>query len=93
MRNRKIQERVARRYLLDIDTTVVPVTFTDEELSLLAEGIENLAPPVCRQVIELHFRTGLTFSQIARKLGVSETTVYKHLRNALNQLRKHISNY
>ena len=75
IRNRKIQERVQRLYLLDQDTT---------------EGISQLMPPICREIIELHFRDGLTFREIALRLGVSETTIYKHLRSALLQLREHL---
>ena len=47
-------------------------------------------PPVCRKVIEMHFKDGLTFREISIQLGVSETTVYKYLRNALQQLRTHL---
>jgi RNA polymerase sigma-70 factor (ECF subfamily) len=42
---------------------------------------------VCREVIVLHYRYGHTFREIAERLNVSETTVYKHLRSALDQLR------
>lgn len=90
IRGRKIQERIQRLYLLDIDTSVIPADVTEEELKALLEGVSLLAPPVCREVIELHFREGLTFREIALRLGVSETTVYKHLRSALSQLRKHL---
>ena len=61
-----------------------------EELKTLSEGIAQLMPPVCRKVIELHFNDGMTFREIAAHLGVSETTVYKYLRNALQQLRNHL---
>lgn len=90
IRGRKIQERIQRLYLLDIDTTIIHSDVTKEELKVLMEGVSLLAPPICRKVIEMHFREGLTFREIASRLGVSETTVYKHLRNALSQLRKHL---
>ena len=90
IRGRKIQERVQRLYLLDLDTTVIPPDLFREELNALSEGVSLLAPPVCREVVELHFRDGLTFREIALRLGVSETTVYKHLRHALSQLREHL---
>ena len=90
IRGRKIQERVQRLYLLDLDTTIIPKDLFREETKALTEGINLLAPPVCREVVELHFRDGLTFREIALRLGVSETTVYKHLRHALQQLRDHL---
>ena len=42
------------------------------------------------ELVEMHFNEGLSFRETALKLGVSETTVYKYLRSALNQLRTHI---
>ncbi|MCR5130511.1 MAG: sigma-70 family RNA polymerase sigma factor [Prevotella sp.] len=90
IRSRKIQERVQRLYLLDVDSTIIPSDLLDEELKALSEGINLLTPPVCREIIELHFSDGLTFREIALRLGVSETTVYKHLRSALSQLRSHL---
>jgi RNA polymerase sigma-70 factor (ECF subfamily) len=90
IRGRKIQERVQRLYLLDLDTTIIPPDLFCEELKALSEGISLLTPPVCREVVELHFRDNLTFREIAVRLGVSETTIYKHLRRALQQLREHL---
>lgn len=92
MRNRKIQERIKRQYLFDLDATHVPNDVLYEELKVLSLGIERLVPPVCREVIELHFCDGLTFREIALRLKVSETTVYKYLRKALEQLRTHLNN-
>ena len=87
IRSRQIQERVERLYLLDLDMTIIPTERLDEELKTLHKGIDLLEPPVCRDIILQHFRDGVTFKEIANRLGVSETTVYKHLRRALSQLR------
>ena len=87
IRSRQIQERVEHLYLLDLDTTITPTQRLEEELETLYKGIDQLEPPVCRDIIMQHFRDGITFKEIASRLGVSETTVYKHLRRALNQLR------
>ena len=89
IRNRQIQERVERLYLLDLDTAIIPTERLDEELKTLYKGIGLLEPPVCRDIIIQHFRDGVTFKEIACRIGVSETTVYKHLRRALSQLRTH----
>ena len=90
IRSRQIQERVEHLYLLDLDTTIMPTELLEEELKALRIGIDLLEPPVCGDIILQHFRDGFTFKEIACRLGVSETTVYKHLRRALSQLRTHL---
>ena len=87
IRTRQIQERIEHFYLLDLDTTIMPTDRLEEELNTLYKGIDQLEPPVCRDIIMQHFRDGMTFKEIARRMDVSETTVYKHLRRALSQLR------
>ena len=87
IRNRQIQERIEHLYLLDLDTTIMPTDRLEEELNTLYKGIDLLEPPVCRDIIMQHFRDGMTIKEIACRMNVSETTVYKHLRRALSQLR------
>ena len=86
-----LKEETAEHYLL---TSVRNrcLNGLEEELKALYKGIDQLEPPVCRDIIMQHFRDGITFKEIANRLGVSETTVYKHLRRALNQLRTHLKN-
>ena len=92
IRSRQIQERVEHLYLLDLDTTILPTERLDEELKALQKGIAQLNPPVYQDIITQHYRDGVTFKEIAFRLGVSETTVYKHLRRALHQLRTYLNN-
>lgn len=87
MRNRQIQERIERRYLLDLETSIVSEHQLREEMEGLREAVGRLEPPVCRNIVKRHFCDGLTFSEIAHELQVSETTVYKHLRRAMESLR------
>jgi len=91
IRNHKIQERAARLYLLDLDATEMQTDLLTEELNALRKGIRSLEPPICRDIIMEHFTDGKTFEAIARKHGVSETTIYKHLRHAMQQLRTHLN--
>ena len=90
IRSRQIQERVERLYLLDYDMNIMPKERLEEELKTLYKGIDLLEPPICHDIIVQHFRDGITFKKIACRMGVSETTVYKHLRRALSQLRTHL---
>ena len=85
MRDRKIDERA--RQLLMLENEISSREDIEAEISALHQGVADLEPPVCREVIVLHYRYGLTFREIAERLSVSETTVYKHLRSALDQLR------
>ena len=87
MRNRQTQERIQRLYMLDLETTLISERHLYEEADSLNEAIRLLEPPVRREVIMRHFRDGFTFSEVAGQLGVSETTIYKHLRRALESLR------
>ncbi len=92
IRNRKIHEQVHRYLLLSEDLEQTSPQEFEHELEVLRAGIDTLFPPICREVIQLHFSEGLTFREIAERLGVSERTIYKHLRNALEQLRQTLRN-
>ena len=88
IRNRKNHERVKQLLMLDEDLENSTLDELEAEIKVLHVGIIELFPPICREIILLHFAEGLTFREIAARLGVSETTIYKHLRSALNQLRQ-----
>ena len=86
MRTQDSRERAMRDFPIDDENASDSEAF-ESEIKALQDGISLLTPPVCREIILLHYRHGLRFKEIATQLGVSETTIYKHLRNALNQLR------
>lgn len=91
LRDRQIQERIRRQNLPADEPTDNSADPLGEEQRLLREGISSLQPAACREVVELHYSEGLTFREIAHRMGVSETTVYKRLRRALQQLRTHLA--
>jgi len=86
MRTRDTRERAMRDFPID-DENPGDCDVIESEINALQNGISRLTPPVCREIILLHYRSGMTFKEIATRLQVSETTIYKHLRNALDQLR------
>ena len=88
IRKRKTHERVKQVLMLDEDLENPTPEELEAEIKALHVGIADLFPPICREIILLHFAEGLTFREIAERMGVSETTIYKHLRSALNQLRQ-----
>ena len=88
IRNHKIHQQV-HQYLLPADEVEqASPEDLERKIDMLKAGINELFPPICQEIIRLHFTGGLSFREIAKRMGVSETTIYKHLRNALDQLRQ-----
>lgn len=60
-----------------------------EDSQALAAAIDAL-PPRCREVLLLHRFEGLSYAQIAERLGISRNTVMVHLANAMTSLRRRL---
>ena len=82
MRSRSTREQAMRLYLPEESTEGL-----EERVQALQDGLKDLKPPICLDIVLMHYRDGITFKEIAAHYGVSETTIYKHLREAMNQLR------
>ena len=82
IRSRNTREQAMRLYLPDESTEGL-----EERVQALQAGLKDLKPPICRDIVLMHYRDGMTFKEIAAHFNVSETTIYKHLREAMNQLR------
>ena len=85
MRARSAREQVLLSYRFGDESQTVELH--ERHIQALQEGIERLTPPICRDIVLMHYRDGLTFKNIAAHYQVSETTIYKHLRDAMKQLR------
>ena len=82
MRSRSVREQAMRLYLPEESTEGL-----EERVQALQGGLKGLKPPICRDIVLMHYRDGMTFKEIAAHFNVSETTIYKHLRDAMKQLR------
>lgn len=82
MRSRGAREQAMRLYLPEESTEGL-----EERVQALQDGLKDLKPPICRDIVLMHYRDGMTYKEIAARFSVSETTIYKHLREAMNQLR------
>ncbi|MDY6384676.1 MAG: sigma-70 family RNA polymerase sigma factor [Bacteroidales bacterium] len=92
LRSMRIKEKVANEYVIFSNLeSVTDEDASEEKIATLNAGISHLQPPVRKKIIEMHFKQGLKFREIAAKLGISETAVYKHLRQAMASLRSQLT--
>ncbi len=87
--HKDIRERTAKLLLADAETVLSEQD--NELLDRLMQMIENLEPPVRRQILRLRHLQGLPFQRIADELGVSRVTVYHHLSEAINSIKKQLN--
>lgn len=82
-----IHERMERRLSLTDDDP----TSEEKERERVAEMIDyakKTFPKQTWRVFQLRFDEGLLYREIAERLGISEVSVYKHLAEALRQLKE-----
>ena len=60
-----------------------------QEIALLAEAIQSL-PPRCREVLTLRRLHGLSYREIARRLGITEYTVNGQLAIGMIRCRQYL---
>lgn len=63
----------------------------DETIALIQLTVAQDLSEATRRVVKLRFAEGKRYREIASSLGISEVAVYKHLRHAIDVLRKKLS--
>lgn len=91
IRNTGIRQRLNSLYLLEVEDTEREDWPDEETLNRLSGLMESALTPQCRRVVNLRFRDGLTYEQIRSTLGISRVAVYKHLRHAIETIRKNMN--
>lgn len=87
IRRLSLRERMERRLSLSEPSP----SFEDSDMQRLTEMVDYAEMTFPRQtwrVFQLRFGEGLLYREIAEKLGISETSVYKHLAKALERLKE-----
>jgi RNA polymerase sigma-70 factor (ECF subfamily) len=64
----------------------------DQQKLAILRGVIDELPPRCRQVFALHNIHGMSYSEIAKDLGISESGVEKHIMKGLQHCRKRMKN-
>lgn len=91
IRSLSSRERVRHLYVLDFEEAENDIWPDDEDVAKI-NAIIDLLPEQTRRVVKLRFCSRLKYSEIAEELSVSEVSVYKHLRHAINVIRQKFNN-
>lgn len=92
IRDKEIHQRILHLHFSN-DSEYEAEDWPDESaLREIYKTIEEELTPMSRRVMGMRFREGMTFSRIAEEIGVSETAVYRQVRQALMIIRKNLRN-
>lgn len=80
-----VKEKVAK--LLIDDTDVILSDETDERLEQLLLLIDDLEPPIQKQIFRLRYLSEMSYQEVADKVEVSKVTVFNHLSQAMDWIR------
>jgi RNA polymerase sigma-70 factor (ECF subfamily) len=87
IRRLTLREKMERQLSLSDPNPLYMESGLERITEMIVYAEKNFPKPTWR-VFQLRFDEGLLYREIAERLGISETTVYKHLANALKQLKK-----
>lgn len=82
--HKSVKERVAKLLLADSD--VFLSDNRDERLEHLLLLIDELEPPIRKQIFRLRYLQEKSYQEVADEVGVSKVTVFNHLSKALDWL-------
>ena len=88
LRSLSLRERFNNLYALDLDEIEDDEWPDPEDVARLNELIDQSLTMQDRRVVKMRFNELMSYGEIAGQLGVSEVAVYKHLRHAMDVLRK-----
>ncbi len=91
LRNLSARERMKGLYAIDEQEITDEDWPDDETIAEIHSTVANDLKEACRRVVNLRFKDGKSYKEIAMILGISEVAVYKHLRHAIDVLRQKLS--
>lgn len=93
LRNLSTRERLNKLYAADLNEIENERWPDDEDMAVIRVVVEQRLPELTGRVVRLRFVEQKSYKEIAEYLSVSEVTVYKHLRHAINVLRQKFKHY
>ena len=86
IRRTAMQQQVENLYPVDETADLQPTDAITEHLDFIQAYANEFAEPH-RSIFHLRFDEDLTLKEIAQRLGMNQNTVYKYLRQSIQQIR------
>ena len=87
--HKSIRERVERLFLRESMQGHIIAMNDDDRLERLMQFIEAELPPLSQQIFRLRFLREMSYEEVAQVAGVSKVTVYNHLSQSLQRIKKY----
>ena len=91
IRSLSVKDRLIEIYSIDEEEILSEEWPNKETIELIQRTIAKNLSESCRKVVNLRFAESKSYQEIADTLGISTVAVYKHLRHAIDVLRKNLS--
>ena len=91
IRDCNIHHKIINRYFINTSEYELDNWPDEETIIQITEIIKKEVPSQARRVLEMRFKKNMKFADIATEMSISETAVYRHLRNALQTIRKKLN--
>ena len=91
IRSLSVKDSLKEIYSID-EEEILSEEWPDEEtISLIQRTVAKDLTESCRKVVNMRFSESKSYQEISDALGISTVAVYKHLRHAIDVLRKKLS--
>ena len=87
--HKSMQERVEKLFLQESMQSQLISMNDDDRLERLMQFIESELPPLSQQIFRLRFLSEMSYEEVAQVAGVSKVTVYNHLSQSLQRIKKY----
>lgn len=89
LRRKKLEDQHQKTLILDEEPQSLSserIIDSQEKVAIFRQALEDL-PPRCREAFILHKLQGLSYRDVAERLGISQSAVEKHIMKALLRCR------
>lgn len=93
IRNLSTRDRLNKLYAMDCHEIEDEEWPDEEDIKKLNDIVDDYLPEPTKKVVRLRFSGQMTYKEIAQQLSISEVSVYKHLRHAINVLRQYYNEH